>query len=119
MDSAMDMSVFRGFEPDKVVAELVKLGQLDRRLINSAWCNRDKKSRLQIIQKLSGEVRATGCAVPACKCFLSQASTPRRMLEDRTWIWRSKIWQRRHPSQQRMCLLLAVTFRLPMPIPAQ
>jgi len=51
-----DLSVFRGFEPDKVLAELVQLGQLDRRLVGTAWCNRDKKSRAAIIQKLAGEV---------------------------------------------------------------
>ena len=54
MDPGLDMSAFGGFDPDKVLAELVELGQLDRRLIGTAWCNREKKSRLLIIQKLLG-----------------------------------------------------------------
>ena len=62
MDSGLDMSVFRGFEPDIVVAELVKLGHLDKRLLGTAWCNRDKQSRLNIIQKMSGK----GCAADMC-----------------------------------------------------
>ena len=55
MELGTDTSVFEGLEPDTVINELVALGKLDRRCLGVAWCNKDKKSRATIMQKLTGK----------------------------------------------------------------